>query len=97
MGKKEKRNIQKHIPIYRTKEERQNEARQIIDTLCDLQLFHNRYDSVKDLFKQIHTYVNEGVRQEINIPFPSINRRIRGVLATNVRESVWVKLETEKF
>ena len=45
----------------------------------------------------MHTYVNEGVRLEINIPFPSIDRRIRGVLATNMREAVWIKLETEKF
>mgnify|MGYP005711769945 FL=1 len=33
----------------------------------------------------------------INIPFPEIDRRIKGLLAISVNEEVWVKLEREKF
>jgi hypothetical protein len=93
--KREKKD--KYVPVYRTKEERQAEARKIIDMLTNLQLTSTRYEPVKTLFEKIRFYINEGVRQEINIPFASIERRIKGVLAINVREEVWVKLETEKF
>ena len=34
---------------------------------------------------------------EINIPFPEINRRIKGLLAISVNEQVWINLKNEKF
>ena len=95
--KKKREKREKYVPVYRTKEERQEEARKIIDMLTNLQLTSTQYDPVKTLFEKIRLYINEGRRQEINIPFASIERRIKGVLAINVREAVWVKLETEKF
>ena len=36
-----------------------------------------------------------GKRIEINIPFPEIKRRIKGLLAISVNEEVWLKLEKE--
>ena len=39
------------------------------------------------------TYINTGERLLVNIPFPELNRKIVGVLATSIREQVWVKLE----
>lgn len=82
---------------YRTKEERQKEVRPIINKLTELQLTPIHYEPIKELFKKIQLYVNEGDKQNINIPFSEINKRIKGVLAINIKEQVWVKLENEKF
>jgi len=42
-------------------------------------------------------YISKGERIIINIPFPEINRRIKGVLAINKTEDVTVALMNEKF
>jgi hypothetical protein len=64
----------------RTKEERRIETNVIIKSLNDLKI-NTGYSEVRELYKCIQTYVNDGVRQEIDIPFPAISRRIKGVLA----------------
>ena len=56
-----------------------------------------RYEPVKELYKQFKQYIDTGDRIEINIPFPMINRRIKGLLAASVNENVWIKLKHEKF
>jgi len=45
----------------------------------------------------LNEYIEKGERILVNIPFPEVNRRIRGVLAISVRETVWIKMEKEKF
>jgi hypothetical protein len=76
----------------RTKEERRIETNSIIKSLNDLKI-NTGYSEVRELYKCIQSYVNDGIRQEIDIPFPAISRRIKGVLALNKKEKVWVKLE----
>ena len=87
-------NIHTHyynMPL-RTKEERRIETNVIIKSLNDLKI-NTGYSEVRELYKCIQAYVNDGVRQEIDIPFPAISRRIKGVLALDKKEKVWVKLE----
>ena len=76
----------------RTKEERRIETNVIIKSLNDLKI-NTGYSEVRELYKCIQLYVNDGIRQEIDIPFPAISRRIKGVLALDKKEKVWVKLE----
>ena len=76
----------------RTKEERRIETNSIIKSLNDLKI-NTGYPEVRELYKCIQSYVNDGIQQEIDILFPAISRRIRGWLALDKREKVWVKLE----
>ena len=55
------------------------------------------YEPVKKLYEQFKIYIQEGKRLEISIPFPEINRRIKGLLAISVNEEVWVNLKKETF
>ena len=83
------------IPVYRTKEERHEESKIIIRKLTQLQLSINS-PAIKTLFEKLKEYISGGHRILINIPFPEMNRRIRGVLADNKDEDVWIRLEYEE-
>ena len=98
MGNKKKRKEKKEkkAPEYRTKQERQNEVKHILQQLSDFQL-NPTYEPVKKLYLKFKEYINEGERLTVNIPFPGINRRIKGVLAINKREDVTIALMNEKF
>tara|TARA_B100001094_G_scaffold327518_1_gene385928 strand:- start:4570 stop:4845 length:276 start_codon:yes stop_codon:yes gene_type:complete len=91
MQKKPRREI-----IYRTKEERQTEIKEVLKQLSHFELTP-RYEPVKKLYILIRKYIDDGDRIEINIPFPMINRRIKGLLAVSVNEQVWIKLQNELF
>ena len=80
----------------RTKEERQAEIKPIIIKLRELRLSIQEHTEIRDLFKQMQLYINDGVNVELDIPFPAYNCCIKGVLSINKREKVWVKLETNK-
>ena len=88
--RKQKR--EKQAPVYRTKEERMAEIKPILTKLSELQLT-TEYEPVKKLYIEIQRYIQEGERIEVKIPFPEIGRKILGVLAINVREQVWIKME----
>jgi len=75
----------------RTREERQMEIRPIIQKLSELELT-TESAPVKELYKQLQIFINTGERMTIEIPFESIGRTIRGVLASDVKEEVWIKL-----
>jgi hypothetical protein len=92
--KKEKR--EKKEIVYRTKEERQNEIKEILSKLSEFNL-NSTYEPIKKLYQKFKEYINEGNRIEVNIPFPEVNRRIKGILAISVREEVWITLKNEKF
>jgi hypothetical protein len=81
---------------YRTKEERQSEVKEILKQLNEFKLKPS-YEPVKKLYMKFKEYISEGERIIINIPFPEINRRIKGVLAINKTEDVTVALMNEKF
>ena len=95
-NKKNKIKKQKKQPEYRTKEERQAEVKHILEQLSEFQL-NPSYTPVKKLYLKFKEYINEGERLVVNIPFPEINRRIKGVLAINKREEVTIGLLNEKF
>ena len=76
MGNKKKRKKkEKKAPEYRSKQERQNEVKHILEQLSDFQL-NPTYEPVKKLYFKFKEYINEGERLTVNIPFPEINRRI---------------------
>jgi hypothetical protein len=96
MTKKKEKKVKKvKIPVYRTKEERQEESKIIIRKLTHLQLSID-FPAIRTLFEKLKEYISEGHRIMINIPFPEMNRRIRGVLADNKHEEVWIRLEYEE-
>ena len=49
----------------------------------------------KKLYVLFKTYIDEGNRIIVNIPFPEIKKRIKGLLAVSINEKVWLKLEKE--
>jgi hypothetical protein len=79
----------------RTKEERIAETMPIIKKLSELKINAAEHLEIRELFKNIQTYIQTGERIEINIPFPIADVDIKGVLATNVKERVWVKFTRE--
>jgi hypothetical protein len=99
MGKKDRKKGEKRVKkqiVYRTKEERQNEVKEILSKLSDFDL-NLTYEPIKKLYEKFKEYIQEGNRIEVNIPFPEINRRIKGILAISMREEVWINLKNEKF
>jgi len=94
MTKKKKR--EKKKTIYRTKEQRQEEVKEVLNQLNDFDL-NIKYEPIKKLYTLFKEYINEDKRIEINIPFPEINRRIKGLLAISINENVWIKLKHEEF
>ena len=83
-------------PILRNKEERKIETRKIIDKLTELKLTI-QYEPIKQLFLILKDYVDNGGIKEINIPFPMINKRIKGHLPDTVNDECFVALKHEDF
>jgi hypothetical protein len=79
----------------RTKEERIAETLPIIKKLSELKINASEHYEIRELLKHIQKYIQTGERIEINIPFPIADVDIKGVLATNVNERVWVKFTRE--
>ena len=98
MGKKnkDKTNKPKTVHVYRTLEQRKDEVRKIISSLEQYQL-SNSYEPVKKLYDIMFHYIKHGERTIVNIPFPEMNKTIEGVLATNIREEVAIRLRYEKY
>lgn len=94
-ARKRKEKKEKQDPVYRTKEERLAEIKPILSKLSELRL-NPEYEAIKKLYIEIQRYIQQGERIEVKIEFPEIGRKIIGVLATNVREQVWVKMEKFK-
>jgi hypothetical protein len=82
--------------IFRSIEQRKAEVKPIILKLNQLHISVNQHDAIKQLFKELQRYINDGIRIELNIPFESYNTTIEGVLATNIKERVWVKFAAKK-
>jgi hypothetical protein len=94
--KKNKPKREKKEMVYRTRDQRHEEVKNILMQLSEFQL-KPTYEPIKELYSLFKTYIDEGKRTEINIAFPEIGRRIKGLLASSVREEVWVRLEKEKI
>ncbi len=91
--------MQNHINIIiyiikmpnRTKEQRVAEIKPIIQKLSELKIKTCEHAEIKELLSKIQVYIQQGERIEINIPFPVADVDIKGVLATDVSERVWLK------
>ena len=88
--------VNKKTPIILTQEQRQIETRKIIKKLTELQLTI-QYEPIKDLFSILKDYVDNGGIKEINIPFPMINKRIKGHLPDTLNDQCYVALKHEDF
>ena len=94
--KKKKEKKEKKAPEYRTKQERQEEVFNILKQLSNFDL-NPTYEPIKKLYVYFKEYISNGERIKVNIPFPEVNRRIKGILAINKREEVTIALMKEKF
>tara|TARA_X000000368_G_C23033886_1_gene713722 strand:+ start:87 stop:380 length:294 start_codon:yes stop_codon:yes gene_type:complete len=94
--KKKKEKREKKKTVYRTKEQRQEEVKEVLNQLSEFDL-NIKYEPIKKLYTLFKEYIQEDKRIEINIPFPEIKRRIKGLLAISVNEEVWINLKHEKF
>ena len=88
--------VNKKTPVILTQEQRQIETRKIIKKLTELQLTI-QYEPIKDLFLILKDYVDNGGVKEINIPFPMINKRIKGHLPDTLNDQCYVALKHEDF
>tara|TARA_Y100000591_G_scaffold149896_1_gene128819 strand:- start:2378 stop:2647 length:270 start_codon:yes stop_codon:yes gene_type:complete len=88
--------VNKKTPIILTKEQRQIEIRKIIKKLTELQLTI-QYEPIQELFLILKDYVDNGGIKEINIPFPMINKRIKGHLPDTLNDQCYVALKHEDF
>lgn len=91
--KRKKKKVKKEI-VYRTKEQRQKEVKTILEQLSEFDL-DSKYEPIKKLYGLFKIYIAEGNRMLVNIPFPEIKRRIKGLLAISINEEVWLKLGKE--
>jgi hypothetical protein len=80
----------------RNYEDRKRISIEIINMLSDLGLSIS-YEPVKKLYKILKDYNEFGNRIDVNIAFPEINRRIKGILPMSIKEESSVRLVFEKF
>ena len=78
----------------RTIEQRRAQIRPIMDKLTELQM-NVSYPAIRELYKQLQTFVKTGEDAKIKIPFPEFSRRIKGELTNATYKPCWVKLEME--
>tara|TARA_B100000902_G_scaffold251538_1_gene238006 strand:+ start:258 stop:581 length:324 start_codon:yes stop_codon:yes gene_type:complete len=94
-NKKNKKNkVKKEYKIseYKTKEERQEQVKTIINEISKLEL-SNQYEPVKELYACFKIYIEQGNRVKINIPFPIIDRIIVGELKIGKKEECVICLQ----
>ena len=68
MGKKNRKKGDKRVKkeiVYRTKEERQNEVKEILNKLSEFDL-NMTYEPIKKLYQIFKEYIQEGNRIEVN-------------------------------
>ena len=81
---------------YKTKEQRKEDVRNIIKELNKFELTL-RYEPVKKLYAHFKDFIENGNIFKVNIPFPMINRRIKGNLMPNVKADSVITLVKERF
>ena len=81
---------------YKTKDERKEDIKNIIKELSKFELTPT-YQPVKELYIKFKEFIDTGVHVKVNIPFPMINRRIKGDLMPNKKGDSNICLAHEKF
>lgn len=77
-------------------EERKEASKRIIRQLKNFEL-NVSHPPIKKLLSMLKKYNDDGIRQVINIPFPEVNRRIKGLLSPSIREDTHILFKYEKF
>ena len=77
----------------RSKDERKQQVKPILEKLTELKLYASKFAAVKSLMLQIQDYVANGEPQKVNIVFPEFGRRIKGTLETNRHVESSIKLQ----
>ena len=95
-NKKIKKVKRKKDVEYKTKKERQEQVKNILQEFTKFELGY-KYDPVKSMYLLLKQYIDEGVVVKINIPFPMIQRRILGELKIGKREDCVICLKKEEF
>ena len=86
----------KKNPKLKDKEVRRAEIKEIINSLSNLELTIE-YPPIKLLYSKMKDFIENGNKLKINIPFPVINKRIKGLFSDTVNQKSWIKLENEIF
>ena len=81
---------------YKTKDERKEDIKNIIKELTKFELTPT-YEPVKELYKKFREFIETGNHVKVNIPFPMINRRIKGELMPNKNGDSNICLTHENF
>ncbi len=81
---------------YKTKEQRKEDVKNIIKELSRFELTPT-YEPVKKLYLYFKDFIDNGNYIKVNIPFPMINRRIKGELMPNKKADSTICLSHEKF
>ena len=76
--------------------ERAEEVKNILLQLTHFDL-NMQYEPIKQLYKLFKIYINDAERINVSIPFPQINRRIKGLLPLNKKEDATIALIHEKY
>ncbi len=88
--------MSKKHPILKNLDQRKSEVKEVINSLYSLNLSQD-YPPINNLYKIMFGYIKDGGKKNINIPFPMINKRIKGILPDTINEKCWIKLINEKF
>jgi len=80
------------LSVYKTKEERQEQAKNIISEISKLG-FTTEYEPIMELYTCLRRYIEIDVPVKIRIPFPEIDRIIIGELKVGKREECVVCLK----
>ena len=81
---------------YKTKNERKADITNIIKELSKFELTPT-YTPIKKLYAHFKDFIENGNHIKVNIPFPMINRRIKGELMPNKKADSTICLMHEKF
>jgi len=93
--RKIEKKIEKKIE-YKTNSERSEDVKNIIKELAHFELT-TAYEPIKKLYSHFKEFIDKGEYVKINIPFPMINRRIKGELMPNKKADSTICLAQEKF
>ena len=94
-GKKKEVGERKYIE-YKTKDDRKADVANIIKELSKFELTPT-YDPIKKLYVYFKEFIEKGEYIKVNIPFPMVNRRIKGELMPNKKADSTICLVHEKF
>ena len=98
-GKEKDKNIkngERKCIEYKTKDDRKADVTNIIKELSKFELTPT-YDPIKELYGYFKEFIEKGEYIKVNIPFPMINRRIKGELMPNKKADSTICLAHEKF